>query len=235
MQALTSIGIGRSNAWRDEPSRLDFASSVKFMLCNADSSGEVVMLRAVGAILLLASAQAASAAGTNFGIRTVGGAVKADESMGFGKPEPAVAKASPARSLTVEPTPGYLTVAGNGSAPINLGAISGIGARWGRVTSTYRSPAHNRRVGGVANSYHLRSRAIDIARRPGVSHWQIAAAFRNAGYHLVESLDEGDHSHFAFGNPGERKSRVARPQMVLAKAGEVTEWRIVYVGSGGRN
>ena len=44
----------------------------------------------------------------------------------------------------------------------------------------------------------MSGRAIDIARRPGVSHWQIAAAFRNAGYRLIESLDEGDHSHFAF-------------------------------------
>ena len=79
-----------------------------------------------------------------------------------------------------------------------MGNVKQIGAHWGRVTSTYRSPAHNRRVGGVANSYHLSNRAIDIARRPGVSHSQIAAAYRNAGYSLAESLDEGDHSHFAF-------------------------------------
>jgi len=103
------------------------------------------------------------------------------------------------------------------------------------VTSTFRSAAHNRRVGGVANSYHLRGRAIDIARRPGVSHWQIAAAFRAAGYNLLESLDEGDHSHFAFGGPGEYKHRGPRPQMVIAQAGEKTEWRIVYAPSGGGN
>jgi Peptidase M15 len=56
----------------------------------------------------------------------------------------------------------------------------------------------NRLVGGVPNSYHLAGRAIDIARRPGVTHDQIATALRRAGYNLVESLDEGDHSHFAF-------------------------------------
>ena len=190
------------------------------------------MMRAVGAFVFLAFAQAASAAGTDFGIRTVGGANRVDESMGFGKPEAAPAAKTEAKTVL---NPGYLSVPGSGNSPINLSAIAGIGARWGRVTSTYRSPAHNRRVGGVANSYHLRSRAIDIARRPGVAHWQIAAAFRSAGYNLVESLDEGDHSHFAFGGPGEGRSRGLRPQIVMAKAGEVTEWRIVYVGSGGRN
>ena len=92
----------------------------------------------------------------------------------------------------------------------NLGAIAGLGAQWGRVTSTYRSPAHNRAVGGVRNSFHLSGRAIDIARRPGVSHSQIAAAYRNAGYYLVESLDEGDHSHFAFGSPGSAPARIER-------------------------
>ncbi|CAA9515887.1 MAG: hypothetical protein AVDCRST_MAG91-1880, partial [uncultured Sphingomonadaceae bacterium] len=52
------------------------------------------------------------------------------------------------------------------------------------------------------NSYHLRGRAIDIARRPGVRHADLEAAYRKAGYSLIESLDEGDHSHFAFGVPG---------------------------------
>ncbi|WP_343346740.1 D-Ala-D-Ala carboxypeptidase family metallohydrolase [Sphingomicrobium sp. XHP0239] len=75
-----------------------------------------------------------------------------------------------------------------------------IGERWGRVTSTFRTPDHNRRVGGVRNSHHLRNRAIDIARARGVSHRQIEQAYRQAGYVLVESLDEGDHSHFAFAN-----------------------------------
>ncbi|HVF37944.1 MAG TPA: D-Ala-D-Ala carboxypeptidase family metallohydrolase, partial [Sphingomicrobium sp.] len=90
---------------------------------------------------------------------------------------------------------------------------------------------HNRRVGGVPNSYHLLGRAIDIARRPGVSHWQIAAAYRNAGYHLVESLDEGDHSHFAFGSRGEvRMARATRPQATASGGGgsSETNWGIAY-------
>src|SRR4051794_27592157 len=69
---------------------------------------------------------------------------------------------------------------------------------YGVVTSTFRTIAHNKAVGGVPNSYHLLDRAIDLARRPGVTHRQIEAALRSAGYNLVESLDELDHSHFAF-------------------------------------
>lgn len=106
----------------------------------------------------------------------------------------------------------------------SLEAAARIGAEHGRVTSLKRSPAHNRRVGGVPNSYHLSGRAIDIARRPGVSHAQIAQSYRQAGYHLVESLDEGDHSHFAFGTPGTR-SRVAARFAAPQKAGP--GWKMV--------
>ena len=69
---------------------------------------------------------------------------------------------------------------------------------YGVVTSTLRTPAHNKAVGGMPNSYHLIDQAIDVARRPGISHFQIEAALKRAGYRLVESLDEHDHSHFAF-------------------------------------
>lgn len=78
-------------------------------------------------------------------------------------------------------------------------AAERIAASFGVVTSTFRSVAHNREVGGVPNSWHLQGRAIDVARRPGIKHAQIAAALRSAGFLLIESLDEGNHSHFAFG------------------------------------
>lgn len=83
-------------------------------------------------------------------------------------------------------------------------AAERIAAGFGVVTSTFRIVAHNHAVGGVPNSFHLLGRAIDVARRPGVTHAQIAAALRSAGYALIESLDEGDHSHFAFGGVGAR-------------------------------
>jgi hypothetical protein len=87
-------------------------------------------------------------------------------------------------------------------SPFALDAAASIGSKWGIVTSTRRTREHNRLVGGALNSFHLSGRAIDIARRPGVRHADIEASYRNAGFVLVESLDEGDHSHFAFGAIG---------------------------------
>lgn len=86
-----------------------------------------------------------------------------------------------------------------GAPSFMLNAAAAIGSRWGIVTSTSRTRQHNRLVGGAPNSFHLTGRAIDIARRPGVRHADIEASYRNAGFVLIESLDEGDHSHFAFG------------------------------------
>ena len=86
-----------------------------------------------------------------------------------------------------------------GTHASNVPNLVRISTAFGVITSAWRSPAHNKAVGGVPNSYHLQGRAIDIARRPGVTHRQIDAALRTAGYNLIESLDEGDHSHFAFG------------------------------------
>ncbi|HET6941170.1 MAG TPA: D-Ala-D-Ala carboxypeptidase family metallohydrolase [Sphingomicrobium sp.] len=89
---------------------------------------------------------------------------------------------------------------GSSTAGRDVARAAAIAASYGAITSIYRSVEHNRDVGGVANSYHLQGRAIDIARRPGVTHGQIAAALQRAGLTMIESLDEGDHSHFAFGS-----------------------------------
>ena len=78
-------------------------------------------------------------------------------------------------------------------------AAAKLVSAFGQVTSVFRTVAHNREVGGVPDSYHLLGRAIDVVRRRGVTHAEITAALRAAGFHLIESLDEGTHSHFAFG------------------------------------
>ena len=103
--------------------------------------------------------------------------------------------------------------AGAGQPPLNfrdqaaeVSAASRFLRAYGVVTSTFRTVAHNRAVGGVPNSYHLLDQAIDLVRRPGVSHQQIEVALRKAGYSLIESLDELDHSHFAFA-----PARIIRP------------------------
>ncbi len=109
-----------------------------------------------------------------------------------------------------------------------------IGSRWGTVTSTGRTRARNAAVGGARNSFHILdrpggARAIDIARRRGVGHADIEAEYRAAGFELLESLDEGDHSHFAFARGPSAQSdipdgwevvsdqpKLAKPQGVIA-------------------
>ena len=165
-----------------------------------------------------------ASAETDFGIRTLSGErtiVRVGEHPKVGQRDSSAVQARVAREAPAGASWARLK-GGSG----NLSSAAGMGARWGRVTSTYRTPKHNRRVGGVRNSYHLSGRAIDIARRPGVSHAQIAAAFRNAGYQLIESLDEGDHSHFAFafGGKGGRSSS-------MPDKGELTKWGVVTVSA----
>ncbi|MEO7786856.1 MAG: D-Ala-D-Ala carboxypeptidase family metallohydrolase [Sphingomicrobium sp.] len=138
---------------------------------------------------------AAPAAATDFGVRTLGG------------------------SIVERVVHAPVVVAASGG----IRSAEHIAARFGRITSTLRSAAHNRAVGGVANSYHLRGMAMDIARRPSVAHWQIASALREAGYHLIESLDEGDHSHFALGTAQPQRPAEVRQ----ATPGETTHWGLV--------
>ena len=68
------------------------------------------------------------------------------------------------------------------------------------ITSTYRTPEHNREVGGVANSYHTRRGvngeplAVDSVPPRGMSmgeyHRRLSAA--NPNYDVI---NEGDHVH----------------------------------------
>ena len=91
-----------------------------------------------------------------------------------------------------------LASANAGGALPSIKSAAELGSKWGVVTSILRTPERNRLVGGVPNSFHLAGQAVDIARKPGVRHADLDAAFRKAGYVIIESLDEGDHSHFAF-------------------------------------
>ena len=172
------------------------------------------MIRSIFAIALMVHASAA-VAGTDFGVRTV----------------PSESSRAPV-GVSVQRHGATLDSAvqrGDGvrirsQHTLDLTAAARIGAQWGRVTSTRRSVAHNARVGGVRNSYHLSGRAIDIARRAGIRHADIAAALRRAGFHLIESLDEGDHSHFAFGSAPAR--RLQQPMVMAAQAEQ--PWKVVF-------
>jgi hypothetical protein len=67
-----------------------------------------------------------------------------------------------------------------------VGAFPGV-----QVSSLYRDPEHNRRVGGVPNSQHTRGTAGDFVVPPGQKQAFIQQA-RSMGY---EAIDEGDHVH----------------------------------------
>lgn len=95
-------------------------------------------------------------------------------------------------------TAGHISTLSFRDEAAEISGASRLVSAYGLVTSTFRTVAHNKAVGGVPNSYHLLDRAIDIVRKPGVTHGLIEAALKRAGFHLVESLDERDHSHFAF-------------------------------------
>ena len=152
--------------------------------------------------LLLTTAPAAA---TDFGIRVVGQAVA-------GTIERHVA-------ASVGPVSSAMRAIGN------VRDAARVAARFGHITSTWRSVEHNRAVGGVPSSYHLQGRALDVVRRRDVTHWEIASALRQAGFHLIESLDEGDHSHFAFG----RRSSDERITAPSRDQHELTNWGIVEV------
>lgn len=68
------------------------------------------------------------------------------------------------------------------------------------VTSTYRTPQHNREVGGVAGSYHTRRGvngeplAVDSLPPKGMSMAQYAARLRQANPNY-DVINEGDHVH----------------------------------------
>ena len=75
---------------------------------------------------------------------------------------------------------------------------SGLGGE--RITSTYRNPAKNEAVGGVANSYHMRRGpdgrplARDSVPPPGMSMSRYAAELRRLNPGL-DVINEGDHVH----------------------------------------
>jgi hypothetical protein len=179
------------------------------------------MIKLAGAILVvLCSSQAVAGTATDFGVRLV-----PTESGGR-----ALVPVQVAAGLRHQPVEAVLPLP---AASFSLSNAAAIAARMGRVTSTHRSPARNRIVGGVRNSYHLSGRALDVVPRSGVGHRQIEAALLNAGYRLRESLNEGDHSHFAFdfgSGPRFMISRAVAPQPAVAPVTSAigTTWKVVY-------
>ncbi len=75
-----------------------------------------------------------------------------------------------------------------------------VGISGERVTSTFRSPAKNRSVGGVSNSYHMRKDASgrplarDSVPPPGMSMAAYARELQRLNPNM-QVINEGDHVH----------------------------------------
>jgi zinc D-Ala-D-Ala carboxypeptidase len=60
------------------------------------------------------------------------------------------------------------------------------------VTSGYRCPIHNKKVGGVKGSQHLYGKAVDI-KVVGVSVDEVARAARKEGFSFVKKYSSWVH------------------------------------------
>lgn len=66
-----------------------------------------------------------------------------------------------------------------------------------RVTAGYRTPAHNKAIGGATNSFHLKGQAADIACKDAGKRRAIVAAAIQAGIPGIEVCDA--HVHLDWG------------------------------------
>lgn len=97
-----------------------------------------------------------------------------------------------------------------GSAQINLARLaeklesirSACGHRAVQITSGYRSPALNARIGGSRTSAHMDGRAADIVVR-GMTPVQVARAIERAGIVLDQLIYEGTWVHVGIPRVGE--------------------------------
>jgi hypothetical protein len=84
--------------------------------------------------------------------------------------------------------------------PVTVQTANFNGLAGEKVTSTYRDPARNKRVGGVSNSYHMRRDANgnplarDSVPPRGMSMAQYAAVLRRENPDK-DVINEGDHVH----------------------------------------
>lgn len=77
------------------------------------------------------------------------------------------------------------------------------------VTSTVRSPLHNKEVGGVPDSMHLNGQAVDFVLPKGTTFAQVQARLKQANLPTTELINEGDHVHWGWGPKGGGKQASA--------------------------
>ena len=54
-----------------------------------------------------------------------------------------------------------------------------------RITSSFRTPEYNAKIGGSKNSAHLRGKAVDIACDNSGERWQIVSALLKVGFRRI--------------------------------------------------
>ena len=54
-----------------------------------------------------------------------------------------------------------------------------------KINSAYRTPEHNRKVGGTPDSAHTRGHAVDIQARTGMAKFKILQAVIKAGFNRI--------------------------------------------------
>lgn len=94
-----------------------------------------------------------------------------------------------------------------GNAAYMVAHLDQLRARHGhpiRVTSGYRLPEHNERIGGSATSDHVRALAVDIAsRRSQADLWQAVEDLLARGWPVDQAIryhpDVGGHIHLGWG------------------------------------
>lgn len=111
-------------------------------------------------------------------------------------------------------------------SPAARRAYESLSSEWGRpinLTSGYRDPAHNAKVGGAKGSQHIHGNALDIsvAGMPHEERIALADAARRAGFQGFGFYDNS--LHFDVG-----PARAWGPDY---SRGSVPEWAQAFVGS----
>lgn len=81
---------------------------------------------------------------------------------------------------------------------------------WGKpitVNSGFRSPMLNRKVGGVANSQHMKGEAADLTTGTREGNMQLFELIQTCGVDFDQLIDESDYAwvHISYRAQGNRK------------------------------